>query len=101
MSDNINELPELSEDDYALDSDYVDQILNFVEDEDQPGLLAHLDELHAADIADLLEQISATERREFIEVWGAEFDGEVLSELSESVREEVLFLLPGEILANG
>jgi hypothetical protein len=46
--------------------------------------------LHAADVADLIEQISQPERLALVELWGDDIDGEVLSELDESVREPLL-----------
>jgi len=58
-----------------------------------------LEPLHAADVADLLEQVSGTERTALIELWGEGINGEVLSELDESIREPVLGTLPPEALA--
>lgn len=84
---------------YALDGDVIEAIRDAVEAGDRPAMQALLDELHAADIADILEQIGAGERRDFLTLWHRDLDGEVLSELSDSVREEVLDYLPREVLA--
>lgn len=55
---------------------------------------------HAADIANLLEQLSPEERRLFVEVTRHILDPETLSYLDETVREEVLELLtPKEVAA--
>jgi magnesium transporter len=59
-----------------------------------------MDPLHPADIADLLEQISAPERRDLIRLYDREFDGEILSELDESIRDEVMAILRPEVLAD-
>lgn len=57
-----------------------------------------LDPLHPADVAHLLEQIDARDRRDLLTVWPGGLDGEVLSELDESLREEVIELLaPAEL----
>ncbi len=57
-----------------------------------------LEPLHAADIADFLEQIDGGERREILLLAPALFDGEVLSELDESIREDVIEFLPRKFL---
>ena len=55
--------------------------------------------LHPADIADLLEQLEAGERRELLVIANDLIDGEVLSELEEDLRESVIDFLPKERLA--
>ncbi|WP_407919621.1 magnesium transporter [Cereibacter ovatus] len=77
----------------------VDSVLEAVEARDQARLSELLDPLHAADIADILEQIGPTDRREFLALWSDEIDGEILSEISDSIREEVIETLPPEVLA--
>jgi magnesium transporter len=58
-----------------------------------------MEPLHAADIADLLEQINAFERSKLIRLYDREFDGEILSELDEAIREEVISLLTPQVLS--
>ncbi|MGB0514229.1 MAG: magnesium transporter, partial [Wenzhouxiangellaceae bacterium] len=58
-----------------------------------------LEPLHAADVADLIEQIAPDEREALVSVWGGNIDGEVLSELEESIREPLIEVLPPEVLA--
>lgn len=55
--------------------------------------------LHPADIADLLEQLEKGERHELLVLAGDLVDGEVLSELEEDLREDVIDFLPQEQLA--
>ncbi|MEM6386652.1 MAG: magnesium transporter [Pseudomonadota bacterium] len=55
--------------------------------------------LHPADVADLLEQLDNTQRRELLNLAGELVDGEVLSELEEDLRESVIEALPQEQLA--
>ena len=85
---------------YALDRKAVAAILHAVEVSDQAQLLTLINPLHPADIADLLEQINAFERRRLIDLYGDAFDGDILSELDESIREEVIVALRPDILAN-
>ncbi|WP_299788822.1 magnesium transporter [uncultured Marivita sp.] len=103
MSDDQTiETPEAeeSEDAYTLDRKAVAQILNAVDLDDREQLIALMDPLHPADIADLLEQINAFDRMRLIKLYDKEFDGDILSELDESIREEVIDLLSPEVLAD-
>jgi len=84
---------------YLLDEGLATRILAAVEAGDTAALTALLEPLHAADIADLLEQISAGDRRALIGLWGREIDGEILSEIDESIREEVVDAMPRAALA--
>lgn len=88
----------LDDDAYALDRRTVAAILYAVEMGDRDRLIELMEPLHAADIADLLEQVNAYERRGLVELYDKEFDGEILSELDDSVREEVIGLLSPEVL---
>ena len=56
--------------------------------------------LHPADIADLLEQVSEAERAAWLALWSRGIDGDVLSELDWGLREEVIALLPDDVLAD-
>ncbi|MEM8775802.1 MAG: magnesium transporter [Pseudomonadota bacterium] len=90
---------EREEDAYALDQQAVARIIYAVDIGDQKLLLKELEPLHPADIADLLEQINAFDRRRLIELYGHEFEGDVLSELDDAIREEVINILNPEVLA--
>lgn len=87
------------EDAYVLDRRRVAEILQAVDEGDAALLTEMMEPLHAADIADLLEQIGGPERERLIRLYHKEFDGEILSELDESIREEVIGLLHPEVLA--
>lgn len=99
MSDQTTELEaEIEEDAYLLGPKAISAILYAVDIEDAAKLTELMDPLHAADIADLLEQINAFDRSRLIRLYGREFDGEILSELDESVREEVIAVLTPQVL---
>lgn len=83
----------------ALDEARLEAVLEAVEARDSARLTALLEPLHPADIADILEQIGPSERRDLLQLYGREFDGEILSEIDEGIREEVVEALPPEILA--
>lgn len=90
---------EILDDVYALDTGLVEKVLVTVEAGSQPDLLLLFEDLHQADIADLLEQISVEERRRLIRLWGDHVDGEVLTELEEGVRNEIMDETPDTVLA--
>jgi len=74
-------------------------ILFAVDTGNRTKLIELMEPLHAADIADLLEQVNAFDRRRLILLYGAEFDGDILSELDEGIRDEVIHVLRPEVLA--
>lgn len=55
--------------------------------------------LHPADFADLIERYSGDERRTLVTVVGRYFDPDILIELDETVREEIIAYIDDEILA--
>ena len=83
---------------YVLGKRDVAAILYAVEIDDRQKLIELMEPLHAADIADLLEQISAFDRTKLIRLYDREFDGEILSELDEAIRDEVVALLTPQVL---
>jgi magnesium transporter len=84
---------------YLLSRKNISAILYAVDIEDKAKLSELMEPLHAADIADLLEQISAFERSRLIRLYDREFVGKILSELDESIREEVIGVLTPQVLA--
>jgi len=83
---------------YEIDADFVAKIHATVRAGDQNALIALLEPFHAADIADLLEQIGAKRRSALLDLWGTEIDGEVLAEMEEGLAEEVLVDLPDAVV---
>ena len=67
--------------------------------EDAMALKNALEPVHPADIADLLEQLDSEQRAIFLRLYAEEFEGDILSEIDESIREEVIDVLPPEVLA--
>lgn len=84
---------------YEIDSTLIDAVLHTVDIGDRNTLVELLEPFHAADIADLFEQISAKERTAFTALWGKDFDGEVLAELDEGLLEDVFEELSDEMVS--
>lgn len=99
MNDIIPTDQDREDDAYVLGKRDVSAIRDAVEQGDAVRLIDLMEPLHAADIADLLEQIHEVERRNLVLLYDREFDGEILSELDETLREEVIGALRPEVLA--
>ena len=56
-------------------------------------------DVKAPDLADMIELLAPAERVALIQALGATFDPEVLSELDESVRDQLSEALPNSVLA--
>ncbi len=98
MTDQIEAETPADADDYALDGKFVTSVLLAIAAGDAGRIADLLDPLHEADIADLLEQLAPEKRREFMLLAPGVVDGEVLSDLDEGLREEVIAFLPAEAL---
>jgi magnesium transporter len=70
-----------------------------LDDVDDEHVKALVGDLRAPDLADVIEQLPPHARVQLIQTLGANFDFEVLSELEESVRDQVSEALPNETLA--
>ena len=90
MTDQSTDLNSDEEDDFGLPARLFDQVLDAVEAQDAAALDALLNPLHAADIADLLEQIDTRDRKALLFLWKGGMDGEILSELDDNLREEII-----------
>lgn len=77
-----------------------DRISNAIDDDNRAALIGSFDDAHPADIADVLEQISASERDDFIRLADQDFPADVLPELEEGLRDEILPLIDPKLLAD-
>ena len=79
----------LDEDD-RLRPEYVDQVLEKLEADDVEGVRALVEPLHPADVADLFELVDRDRRRDLAAALADLLDGDVLAEMNEWVREELI-----------
>ncbi|KAB2883065.1 MAG: magnesium transporter [Albidovulum sp.] len=98
MAEHVQDNAEREEDDYGLDPRLVQSIREAIDAGNAPAIDTLMEPLHAADIADVLEQIDPDERRDLVRLWSKGFDGDILSELDEAIREDVIEALPHEVL---
>ncbi|MBQ2261155.1 MAG: magnesium transporter [Loktanella sp.] len=83
---------------FGITDRLVAEVLEAVENGNAAAVDILLDPLHPADIAHLIEQIDRKERRELLTLWKDGIDGDILSELDENLREEIIGQLePAEL----
>lgn len=81
-------------------ADLVQQVREWLEEGDTGRVEALAEDLHSADLADLLEQVGGEERRRIVEILRPNLDPEVFPYLDPSIRDELIGLLePREIAA--
>ena len=106
MSDSDLEAPaaEIAAPETRLDADdrlkpeYVSEVMARVEAGDAEGARALVEPLHPADVADLFELVDRDDRRALAAALADMLDGDVLAEMNDWVREELLDALePHEV----
>lgn len=87
----MTDLPDDIDDEaFGISDRLVADVMSAVETGQSIYVDALLDPLHPADIAHLIELIDGRQRRDLLNVWKGGMDGDVLSELDEKLREEVI-----------
>lgn len=79
-----------------LTPDVTHFIYESLEQGDSPRASSHLRRLHAADLAELLNQSTPEQCRQIVTLLKGEFDPETLVDLEPSIREDVLEILGAE-----
>lgn len=90
----------IHDEDGALTADFVRAVSAALTSDDQAVARSLTKPLHAADLADLIEQLRRNERVDLIEKLGRTFDVESLPELEEDVRDELMDALPNNVIAS-
>lgn len=86
-------------DDYALNPEYVDMVIDAADSGDTERLRELVGALEPADVADLMGFLSSAYREEVIPLLDPEALGEILAEMEDNIREEVLEATPSVALA--
>ena len=93
----VDDIDDIEEEAFGITDRIIAEVLEAVAAQDADRIDAILDPLHAADIAHLIELIDARDRRDLLAVWKGGMDGDILSELNESLREQIIeSLAPAE-----
>ena len=80
-------------------AELVGAVAQAVASADKARILDLVQDLRAPDLADVIALLSGDERVGLIQILGSAFDYEVLSELDETVRDQLSAALPNELLA--
>jgi magnesium transporter len=91
----------IRDEDGALVASFVEEVAQAVADGDRERVRGLVAGLHEADQGALLEALEADDRPRLIELLGDEFDFAALTEVDDSVREDILDELDAETVAEG
>jgi magnesium transporter len=98
MQDAAGEV-ELRDEEGGIRSEFLYAVAAAVDDGDAARVRELTLPLHAADLADLIELLRPEQRGTLIATLGSDFDAAALPELDESVRDQVLEVMPAEQVA--
>lgn len=79
-----------SQEAYELNEALLEAVVDALDQGDDERLRALVEPLHDADVADLLQNLSTERRREFVRAFRTEFHPDILAELDERVRDEII-----------
>jgi magnesium transporter len=92
---------ELRDADGTIAAAYVERVRTAIDGRDSPALRYLVGALHEADTGDLIEALDPELRPKLIELMGKDFDFSALTEVDDTVREEILDELLPETVAEG
>ena len=98
---DMTAMPELRGESGEVRDEFVERVTAAIEGKDATTLRALAGDLHEADMGDVLEALDAELRPRLIELMGDDFDFTALTEVDDTVREEILEELPAETVAEG
>ena len=82
-----------------FDPSLISEIMNSVDTNNRISVIKIIEELPPADIADIIQLLRSSERKSFLDIIKDHFDPEILSDLEEGAREEVINLLGHNFVA--
>jgi magnesium transporter len=91
----------LRAEDGAVREDYVESVTQAIAAADSARLRELVGDLHEADVGALIEALDPELRPRLIALMGHDFDFSALTEVDDTVREEILEELPSETVAEG
>ena len=91
----------LRDEDGAVRADFVERVAQAITTGNSAALRELVGELHQADVGDLIEALDPELRSRLVKLMGHDFDFSALTEVDDTVREEILEELPAEAVADG
>ena len=93
-------IEDIRDEDGLLQPEFVARICAAIAASDGAAARRLTDDLHEADLADLIMALNSDERIRLIELLGRDFDVEALPQLDEAVRDELMEALPNPVIAS-
>jgi magnesium transporter len=93
--------PPLRDDDGTIRADFVAQAAVAIDAGDVPALRLLVGDLHESDLGALLEALEPEKRPRLVELLGIDFDFTALTEVDDTVRDEILEELRPQTVAEG
>ncbi|MGB0934498.1 MAG: magnesium transporter [Alphaproteobacteria bacterium] len=78
---------------YGITPELVSDVKQALEDNNRQTLAALIEDLHAADVAELIGRLSPEDRKVFVEIIKDKLEPEVYTELEDQLKEEILDLV--------
>ena len=97
---DVHDLLDIRDEWGAIAGGYLDRVLGALGSAEPKAIRALMRDLHAADLADLIEALDQSDRVALIAALGRSFDVEALAELGEGVRDELMEALPNDVIAS-
>jgi magnesium transporter len=94
-------VPALRDEEGAIRPEFVERVAAAIQAGAVDTLRALVGELHEADLGALIEALDPDERPRLVELLGIDFDFSALTEVDDTVREEILEELPAKTVAEG
>jgi len=92
---------ELRDEEGGIRSEYVERVVAAINAVDAASLRELVGELHEADLGALIEALEPDDRPRLVTLMGADFDFTALTEVDDSVREDILEELTSSTVAEG
>src|SRR5882724_370833 len=89
------------DEDGAIRPEFIERVRDAIERNDAEAVRAQAGDLHESDTGALIEAIDPELRPRFVALMGREFDFTALTEVDDTVREEILEELPPTTVAEG
>ena len=91
----------LRDEEGAVRTDFVERVQQAITAQDSAALRELLGDLHQADVGDLIEALEPDLRPELVKLMGRDLDFTALTEVEDTVREQILAELPPGAVAEG
>lgn len=101
MTEQMTDTLPLRDEDGAIRADFVAEAVRAIDAADVSALRVLVGDLHESDLGGLLEALKPDDRPRLVELLGIDFDFTALTEVDDTVREEILEELEPQTVAEG